>query len=89
MHGFQHIKLDAQEIKFTGAINREKEKFDGLKAQAADLDRNELTDARLALRQQMGAEAQAGAINIDAALKSSWGPASFPVHFHTAAPRGE
>ena len=45
--------LDAQEGEFTGAINREKEKFDGLKEQAADLDPYELTDARLALRPQM------------------------------------
>ena len=47
------VKLDAQEVEFTGAINREKEKFDGLKEQAADLDPYELTDARLALRPQM------------------------------------
>ena len=52
------VKLDAQEVQFTGAINREKEKFDGLKAQATDLDQDELTDARLALRQQMECEAQ-------------------------------
>ena len=47
------VKLDAQEVKFTGAINREKEEFAGLKAQAADFDLDELTDARLALRSQM------------------------------------
>ena len=47
------VKLNSQEVKFTDAINREKEKFDGLKAQAADLDQDELTDARLALRPQM------------------------------------
>ena len=52
------VKLDSQEVKFTDTINREKEKFDGLKAQVADLDQGELTDARLALRQQMEAEAQ-------------------------------
>ena len=52
------MKLDAQEVKFTDAIDREKEKFDGLKAQAADLDQDELIDARLALRQQMENEAQ-------------------------------
>ena len=52
------VRLDAQEVRFTGAINREKEKFDGLKAQAADLDQDELTDARIALRQQMEREAQ-------------------------------
>ena len=47
------MKLDAQEVEFTGAINREKEKFDGLKEQAADLDQDELTDARLVLRPQI------------------------------------
>jgi len=45
--------LDEQEVEFTDAINREKEKFDGLKEQAADLDPYELTDARLAIRPQM------------------------------------
>ena len=50
------VKLNAQEIKFTGAISREKEKFDGLKAQAADIDQDKLTDARLALRPQMERE---------------------------------
>ena len=49
-------KLDAQEVKFTGAISREKEKFDELKAQAVDIDQDELTDARLALRPQMERE---------------------------------
>ena len=48
--------LDAQEFKFTGAISREKERFDELKEQAADLDQDELTDARLALRPQMESE---------------------------------
>ena len=52
------VKLDAHEVKFIGAINREKEKFDGLKAQAADFDQDDLTDARFALRQQMEREAQ-------------------------------
>ena len=47
------IELEAQELEFTGTINREKEKFDDLKAQAADLDQNELTVTRLALRPQM------------------------------------
>ena len=47
------VKLDSQEVKFAGAINREKEKFDELKAQAVNLDQDELTDARLALRPQM------------------------------------
>lgn len=51
------VKLDAQEVKLTGAISREKEKFDGLKAQAVDLSQDELTDARLALRPQMEREA--------------------------------
>ena len=45
--------LDTQEVKFTGAISREKERFDELKEQAADLDQDELADARLALRLQM------------------------------------
>ena len=47
------VKLDSQEVRFTGAINREKEKFNELKAQAVDLDQDELTDARLVLRPQM------------------------------------
>ena len=46
-------ELDGQEAEFTGAINREKVKFDGLKEQAAELDPYELTDARLALRPEM------------------------------------
>ena len=52
------VKLDSQEVRFTGAINHEREKFDELKAQAVDLDQDKLTDARLALRQQMEREAQ-------------------------------
>lgn len=47
------VKLDSQEVEFTCAIKREKDKFDGLKEQAADLDQDELTNARLALRPQM------------------------------------
>ena len=47
------VKLDAQEVEFTGAISREKEKYDGLKVQAADVDQDELADARLALRPQL------------------------------------
>ena len=47
------VKLDAQKVEFTGAINHEKEKFDGLKAQAADLDQDKLTDTRLALHTQL------------------------------------
>ena len=52
------VKLDSQGVEFTGAINREKEKFDRLKAQAADIDQDELADARLVLRPQMEREAQ-------------------------------
>ena len=37
-------------------INRELEKFVGLKAQTADLDQDELADARLALRPPMERE---------------------------------
>lgn len=51
-------KLDAQEVKFIGAISCEKEKINGLKTQDADLDQDELTDARFALRQQMESETQ-------------------------------
>ena len=51
------VKLDAQEVEFTGAIKREKGKFDELKEQAADLEQNELTDARLDLRPGMEREA--------------------------------
>ena len=47
------VKLDAQEVEFTGAISREKEKFNELKTQAADLDQDELSDTRLALRPQL------------------------------------
>ena len=47
------VKLDSQEVKFTDAINREKEKYDELQARAVNLDQDELTDARLALRPQM------------------------------------
>ena len=50
----KHIEeLDAQEVEFSDAINQEKEKFDELKEQAAELDPYELTDARLALRPEM------------------------------------
>ena len=52
-------KLGKQETTLTDAIDREREKFNGLKEQAAELDRAELTDARLALRPQMEAQAQA------------------------------
>ena len=50
------MKLDAQEVEFTGAISHEKEKFNGLKEQAADIDQDELADARFALRPQMERE---------------------------------
>ena len=50
------VKLDAQEVEFTSAINRELEKFVGLKVQTADLDQDELADARLALRPPMERE---------------------------------
>ena len=47
------MKLGAQEVEFTSAINHEKEEFASLKVQTADLDQNELTAERLALRPQM------------------------------------
>ena len=50
------IDLNAQEVEFTGAISHEKEKFNGLKEQAADIDQDELADARFALRPQMERE---------------------------------
>ena len=43
---------DKRAGELTAAINREKDKFTGLKKQASELDRDELTDARLALRPQ-------------------------------------
>ena len=52
-------ELDAQEVELSIGIRQEKEKFDGLKKQAADLDQDELNDARLVLRPQMEREAQA------------------------------
>ena len=52
------VKLDSQGVEFTGAINREKEKFDRLKAQAADINQDELAGARLTLRSQIEREAQ-------------------------------
>ena len=66
------VKLDAQEVEFTGAISREKEKFDGLKAQAADIDQDELADARLALRPQMEREAQDRILRADSGRKISF-----------------
>ena len=50
------VKLDAQELEFTGAINREKERFAELKVQATEFEQDELTAARLALRPQMANE---------------------------------
>ena len=47
------MELDTQELEFSGAINREMGKFNELKEQAVNLDQDELTAARLALRQQM------------------------------------
>ena len=47
------VELDAQEIEFTGAINREMRKFNELKEQTVNLDQDELIAARLALRPQM------------------------------------
>ena len=52
------MELEAQEVEFTDTISREKEKFDGLKAQTADLDQDELADTRLTFRPQMEREAQ-------------------------------
>lgn len=46
-------ELDAREIEFTGAINREMGKFSELKKQAVNLDQDELTAARLVLRPQI------------------------------------
>ena len=52
-------KIDAQEVRYTGKIKEAKREFDRLKEQAADLNQDELIDARLALRPQMEREAQA------------------------------
>ena len=52
------MKLDAQEVEFTSAINHEKKTLDGLKAQAADIGQDELADTRLTLRPQMETEVQ-------------------------------
>ena len=59
------VKLDAQVVEFTGAISHEKERFDGLKAQAAGLEQNELTEARLAIRPQLESKGRER-ISIDA-----------------------
>lgn len=52
------VKLGRDETTLTDAIGEEREKFIGLKEQAAGLDRAELTDARLALRPQMEVQAK-------------------------------
>ncbi len=52
------VRLGKDETTLTDAIGKETEKFTELKEQAAGLDRTELTDARLALRPQMEAQAK-------------------------------
>lgn len=52
------VRLDKDETTLTDAIDKEREKFIGLKEQATGLDRSELTDARLAIRPQMEAQAK-------------------------------
>ena len=52
------VKLGKDETTLTVAIGKETEKFTELKEQAAGLARAELTDARLALRPQMEAQAK-------------------------------
>ena len=52
------VKLGKDETTLTDAIGKEREKFTELKEQAVGLDRGELTDARLALRPQMEAQAK-------------------------------
>lgn len=52
------VKLGKDETTLTDAIGKEYEKYTELKEQAAGLDRAELTDARLALRPQMEAQAK-------------------------------
>jgi len=61
-------KLGNQEATLTDAIGKETEKFTEMKEQASVLDQGELTDARLALRPQMEAQAQA---RIRGAMSSS------------------
>ena len=46
-------RYDAADAVLTQKIDRAKAKFDDLREQAAECDRDELTDARLALRQEM------------------------------------
>ena len=52
------VRLGKDETTLTDAIGREREKFTELKEQAAGFDRAELTDARIALRPQMEAQAK-------------------------------
>ena len=52
------VRLGKDETTLTDAIDREREKFTDLKEQAAVLDRDGLTDARLAIRPQMEAQAK-------------------------------
>ena len=52
------VRLGKDETTLSEAIEKEREKFSGLKEQAAVLDRDGLTDARLALRPQMEAQAK-------------------------------
>ena len=46
-------KMDEQETQYVGDIEKARHDFDELRVQASDLDQDELTDARLALRPQM------------------------------------
>ena len=52
-------KMDEQETQYTGDIEKAKHDFDELRVQAAGLDQDELTGARLALRPQMERAARA------------------------------
>jgi hypothetical protein len=52
------VRLDKDETTLTDAIDREREKFTKLKEQAAVLDRDGLTVARLAIRPQMETQAK-------------------------------
>ena len=50
-------RYDAADAALTQKIDRAKAKFDDLREQATEYDRDELSDARLALRQEMESEA--------------------------------
>ncbi len=52
------VRLGKDESTLSNAIGKEREKYTALKEQAAGLDRGELTNARLALRPQMEAQAK-------------------------------